>query len=83
MVSDIPANRQLVDEGVEGLVAETRNADAIGDALGTLLDDPEMRRRMGKAARSRIGDKFSTARVTAIYENLFARLLSRGAGSGP
>lgn len=75
VVSDIPANRQLVDPGIEGIVIETRNEAAIGSALVTLLNDKEMRKRMGEAARARIGDRFSTARVTGIYETLFARLL--------
>jgi glycosyltransferase involved in cell wall biosynthesis len=78
VVSDIPANRQLVDSGVEGIVVETRNEDAIGRALGAILDNPETRRHMGEAARSRIGDRFSTARVTVLYETLFARLLGWG-----
>ena len=75
VVSDIPANRQLVDPGIQGLVVETRNADAIGSALGEILESPEMRRRMGEAARLRIGDSFSTARVAALYETLFARFI--------
>jgi glycosyltransferase involved in cell wall biosynthesis len=78
VVSDISANRQLVDHGVEGMVVEAKNEDAIGSALGAILDNPETRRQMGEAARSRIGDRFSTARVTVLYETLFARLLGWG-----
>jgi glycosyltransferase involved in cell wall biosynthesis len=81
VVSDIPANRQLVDQGVEGMVVETRNEDAIGSALGALLDNSETRRHMGEAARARIGDRFSTVRVTVLYETLFARLLEAPSGT--
>jgi glycosyltransferase involved in cell wall biosynthesis len=81
VVSDIPANRQLVDTGVEGIVVETRNADAIGSALESILGDSdsdgETRRRMGTAARLRIGERFSTDRVVELYETLFAKILKQ------
>jgi glycosyltransferase involved in cell wall biosynthesis len=83
VVSDIPANRQLVDTGVEGMVVETRNADAIGSALDSILSDGAARRRMGAAARSRIGERFSTVRVVGLYEALFERLLGRKASAMP
>jgi len=77
VVSDIPANRQLVDAGVEGVVVKTRDADAIGMAFGSLLGDGETRRRMGTAARLRIGESFSTDRVVELYEALFAKILEQ------
>jgi glycosyltransferase involved in cell wall biosynthesis len=76
VVSDIPANRQLVDSGVEGIVVGTRNPDAIGSALNSILGDRENRQRMGRAGRLRIGKSFSTDRVVGLYETLFAKLLS-------
>jgi len=77
VVSDIPANRQLVDPEVEGLVAAPKDAEKIGEALRSLLANPEARRRMGAAGRTRIAKSFSTERVVRMYESLFARLLSR------
>jgi len=77
VVSDIPANRQLVDTGVEGVVVETRNADAIGAALESLLGDSELRSRLGAAGRARIAGSFSTPRVVELYESLFVRLLEK------
>jgi glycosyltransferase involved in cell wall biosynthesis len=78
VVSDIPANRQLVDPGVEGLVVELRNIEAIGSALNSILSDSGARRRMGAAARARIGETFSTDRVVGLYEGLFAKVLGQG-----
>jgi 1,2-diacylglycerol 3-alpha-glucosyltransferase len=75
VVSDIPANLQLVEQGIEGIVVETRNADAIGAALNSILSDPAARSRMGIAGRTRIAARFSTQHVTGMYESLFAKLL--------
>ncbi len=76
VVSDIPANRQLVDPGIEGLVVETKDANAIGKAIVSILSDGEMRQRMGAAGKARVGSTYSTDRVVGQYETLFARLLS-------
>jgi len=76
VVSDIPANLQLIDHGVEGMVVSLRNAGEIGAALNSILSDREAGRRMGKAARSRIERSFSTDRVVGLYETLFTKLLS-------
>ncbi len=68
----IPANEQLVECGVEGLAAPVDDEAAIAQALSQLFRDPEMRRRMGSAARKRIVENFSTAKVADRYEQLFA-----------
>jgi glycosyltransferase involved in cell wall biosynthesis len=83
VVSDIPANRQLVEPGVQGLVAEARNAAAIGDALAALLAGGEARIRMGEAARARIGDGFSPQSVVCLYEEVFGHLMNRPAPLSP
>lgn len=68
----IPANEQLVECGVEGLAVPVDDEAAIARALAQLFRDPEMRRRMGSAARKRIVESFSTAKVADRYEQLFA-----------
>lgn len=72
----IPANRQLVDEGVEGLVAPVDDEPAIACALTQLFQDPAMRARMGAAARKRIVENYSTAKVADRYEALFGEVLA-------
>ncbi len=41
-----------------------------------LLDDPQLRVRLGAAARRRILEQYSIAQVAGSYETLFARVLS-------
>ncbi len=71
VVSDIPANLQLVDEGVHGLSVPFDEEEAIGRAFLTLFRDGDLRRRMGVAARQRVLDNYSTARIVERYETLF------------
>jgi glycosyltransferase involved in cell wall biosynthesis len=71
VVSDIPANLQLVQHDVHGLVATLKDEAAIGDALLALLNDPAKRQRLGAAARTTVADHYSTEKVVALYEDLF------------
>ncbi|MGA2716439.1 MAG: glycosyltransferase family 4 protein [Bryobacteraceae bacterium] len=71
VVSSIPANLQLVDEGVHGLTVAFNDEKAIGEALVKLFRDPGLRRRMGSAARQRAVDNYSTDKVIDRYESLF------------
>ncbi len=79
IVSDIPANRQLVDDGIEGLVVPLRSEDLIASGLNSILSDEDRRTRMGAAGRARIVASFSTKEVIERYETLFTRLLGKGA----
>jgi glycosyltransferase involved in cell wall biosynthesis len=49
---------ELVEDGVSGLVVPPGDARALADAILTLYRDPERNRRMGVAARRRIGERF-------------------------
>jgi len=75
VVSAIPANLQLIDDGVHGLHAPVLDEAAIGGALARLFGDAAMRARMGEAARARVVDNYSTEKVLDRYEALFAEAL--------
>ena len=54
---------EVVDNGVEGIVVPQRDSKAFAEALLRLVADPELERRMGKAARARFDKEFDI-RVT-------------------
>ncbi len=74
VVTDAGGSPELVEDGVSGLVVPPRDAQALADAIERLSRDAELRRRMGNAARERIGTAFrneDTVRKTiALYEEL-------------
>jgi glycosyltransferase involved in cell wall biosynthesis len=67
----------LVVDGETGLLVPPGNVVALRAALRRLLDDPELRRRMGEAGRARARERFSWAATTqatiAAYEEALAR----------
>ena len=76
VVSDIPANAQLVDDGVHGRLTAVGDDAATAGALIGLFGDAALRARMGRAARQRIVENYSTGQIADRYEALFAEVLS-------
>lgn len=75
VVSDIPANSQLIESGRHGLLAPVGDSEALGAALVHLLEDPQLRVRMGVAARRSVIENYSTAKIADRYEALFVEVL--------
>jgi glycosyltransferase involved in cell wall biosynthesis len=82
VVSDIPANRQLVDPEIQGLTVRFDDDAAIGEALMRLFGDPALRLQMGQAARRRVVENYSTAQVVDRYERLFAEVIGYAVCAG-
>lgn len=59
ITTDCGGMREAVTDGVEGLVVSVRNPNAMAQAVVRLASDPELRRRMGEAARARILREFT------------------------
>lgn len=76
VVSDIPANRQLIDNGKHGFLTPVGDAEAISGAIIQLLENAGLRQRMGEAARQSIQDNYSTDKICDRYELLFREMLA-------
>ncbi|GFH34121.1 glycosyltransferase family 4 protein [Streptomyces pacificus] len=68
--------REIVADGVDGLLVPVGDRGAVAAALLRLIDDEPLRRRMGAAARSHAA-RFDPGPIAKRYEELFAAL---GAG---
>ncbi len=75
VVSDIPANTQLVQDGKNGLIVKLRDQGEIAGALMRLFSDAALRRTLGAAARQSVIDAYSTDKVLDLYESLCAAAL--------
>lgn len=71
VVSDIPANRQLVENGKHGYTVSCGDREALAEAMLQLVDNSDLRMRFGAAGRQLVVDRFSTDKVLALYEQLF------------
>jgi phosphatidylinositol alpha-1,6-mannosyltransferase len=64
---------EAVADGISGFVVDPLDAGVVAGALGRLLADPALRRKMGAAARARAETSFA-------YDALAARLTSLAGG---
>jgi glycosyltransferase involved in cell wall biosynthesis len=70
--------------GTDGACAElvpAADVDALAGALGSLLDSPEARRRMGRAGRERAVSVFSWEAVAAQTVKVYERAIARTGSS--
>jgi glycosyltransferase involved in cell wall biosynthesis len=74
VVSDIPGNVAVVEDGVNGIVVPAGDAKALAGAVVRLLEAPELRERLGAAARRRARESFSMASVAGKYAELYRTL---------
>jgi glycosyltransferase involved in cell wall biosynthesis len=66
--------REVVRDGVEGLLVPRGDVDAAARALVRLAQDAPLRARMGEAARARFGERFTEEAVTRTVTALYAGL---------
>ncbi len=66
-----------VVDGATGLHVPPRSPERIAEALGTLLADPDLRRRLGRAGARRVRELFTWARVADKTLAAYATVLAR------
>lgn len=73
VTTDAPGCRECVLDGDNGLLVPVGDAGALAAAIRRLLDDPDLRRRMGARGRERAMNEFAQAIVIeatlALYRN--------------
>lgn len=76
VTTDMPGCRDIVRHGENGLLARARDVEGIVRALKCLLDDKQLRERMGRRGREIVEKEFSVQIVIdqtmAIYDELLA-----------
>ncbi|MGQ4450739.1 glycosyltransferase family 4 protein [Streptomyces griseus] len=69
---------EIIEDGADGRLVPVGDPDATAAALLQLIEDDELRHRMGAAARASSA-RFDPARIAERHESLYTELLARGA----
>ena len=72
----MPGCRETVPGGRNGILVPPRDPVALADALQRLIEDPELRHRMGEASRALAEERFSLAAVVERHRQVYAELAS-------
>ncbi len=74
ITTDVPGCRELVRDGVEGLIVPKEDPAALAEALRRLVGDAEARREMGASALTRFREGYTADvvadRITDLYRGL-------------
>ncbi|HYY07812.1 MAG TPA: glycosyltransferase family 4 protein, partial [Actinomycetota bacterium] len=74
VATDIPGYREVVTDGVEGLLVPPRDPEALAAGLVRVLTDPELAVRLGRAGRER-ARSFDWSIVVERLEELYRRAI--------
>jgi len=77
IVSNLRGIREVVEDGVTGIVTEAGSAAALAGAIEKLLDEPEWRDRLSRQARARIESGFTLQRQLSQLTVATRRVVSR------
>jgi len=75
ITTDVPGCREVVIDGVDGLLVPPRCPAALADAIARLQDDPETRVAMGRAGRARALEQFSQRVILRQTLELYSELI--------
>lgn len=74
VTTDVSGNPEAIVDGVTGLLVPPENVGALAAALGRLVDDPELGRKLGQAGRRRLNEAFAIEPVCGAYLELWSAL---------
>jgi len=75
LTTDTTGCRDVIEDGVEGLLVRLRDPPALAAAMVRLAGDAALRARMGAAARRRAEERFDERRTIAAHLDLYRALL--------
>ncbi|MDO9605970.1 glycosyltransferase family 4 protein [Hydrogenophaga sp.] len=83
VTTDVPGCREVVSDGVDGLLVPVKDAPALARAIARLHDDPALCARLGAAARARalaeFDERIVIGRTVDVYRELLGAAVD-GAG---
>ncbi|WP_031466267.1 glycosyltransferase [Sciscionella sediminilitoris] len=77
VVTANPGMERYVRHGIDGLLVPAGDPAAMGAAIGELLADPQRCRAMGRAARARVRERFTSAHMAGQLRELLGKAVRR------
>lgn len=74
ITTDVPGCREVVRDGVDGLLVPVKNSDALAAAIRRLQDQPEFAYHLGQAARRKARAEFDEGIVIRRTMEVYAEL---------
>ena len=75
IVTDINGSREIISDGVNGLIIPSRDADALYNAMRRLVTSPELTTALAANARPRIAARYEQGFVRRCLLNFYKEIL--------
>ena len=82
IVTNVGGNAELVENEVHGLVIPPQATAAMADAIERLVQDTDLAKQFGAAARKKALAEYGTAAMIREYEQFYIRLLQQNSSEG-
>jgi glycosyltransferase involved in cell wall biosynthesis len=76
IANDAGGTREIIDHGENGYLIENENAEEIAALINSLLDNSEIRRKMGAAGRRKIEESFILDKMGLAFESVYHDVLN-------
>lgn len=77
VTTNVPGCRDVVEDGVNGLLVPARNAEALARAILRLIERPELRHQFGESARRRAVACFSLTAIASQIRSIYRQMLAK------
>ncbi len=77
LTTDVGGCRSFVRDGIDGLVVQKGDAEALASAIGDLARAPGLVERMGRSARERVLGGYTERHVMEVYKRIWRQMLQR------
>jgi glycosyltransferase involved in cell wall biosynthesis len=75
VATDVEGVRDVIADGVSGVITERESSVELGTAIGRLLIDPDLAARLAAAGQQHVRSEFTWERVARQYTQLWSGLL--------
>ena len=76
IATDTGGSKDIIDNGINGVLVEAGNSDALAEAILRLLENSEQRQRLGESAREKIKERFSIDKMVSKTEQVYSKFLN-------
>lgn len=78
VTTDVPGCRDVVRNGINGFLVPARNAEKLADAIGVLIENKDLRLRMGEASRRKATEEFDLNKIIEETLQVYCRIRPPG-----
>ena len=76
VASRIDPIKEVIEDGVSGILVEPGNHQEMADAINRLLSDPDRRRELGARGREFVQSRFDVRKNIRLLERVYEKTLN-------